>query len=95
MHIDYDAFLNGCFICASSNLDENVKCKLCLVTFDTKKCFDLHTSLRGKIWIKIWHQIIRNPHLIFSATKGPARPMVVGPARRDFKEKKNGPARLV
>ena len=33
----------------SSNLDENVKCKLCLVTFDTKKCFDLHTSLCGKI----------------------------------------------
>jgi hypothetical protein len=32
-----------------SNLDDNIKCELCLVSFDTKKCFDLHTSLGGKI----------------------------------------------
>ena len=29
--------------------DENVKCELCLVTFATKKCFDLHSSFCGKI----------------------------------------------
>jgi hypothetical protein len=33
----------------SSNLGESVKCQLCLVTFDTEKCFDLHTSFCGKL----------------------------------------------
>ena len=33
----------------TGNLEDSVKCQLCLVTFDTKRCFDLHTAFCGKI----------------------------------------------